>query len=270
MSTNRLKFAGAGLLAAFALLLSGSAMASGLPPLNMPEGVTEISREVYGLHMMMLKICAVIGALVFVIMLTSIILHRKSRGVTPAKWHESTSVEIAWTVIPFAILVAVAIPATATLVKMEDTGGAEMTIKITGYQWNWHYDYLDHDIEFFSNLDADSTQAYQLGSDLSPLDVEHYLLNVDEPMVIPTGTRVRLLLTAGDVIHAWWVPEFALKKDAIPGFINEMWVNVEKPGIYRGQCAELCGRGHGFMPVVVVAKEPADFEAWVAERTGTE
>lgn len=268
MSTNRLKFAGAGLLAAFALLLGSSAMA-GLPPMNMPEGVTEISREVYKLHMIMLGICAVIGGVVFGIMLLSIILHRKSRGAEAATWHENTSIEIIWTVIPFMILVGMAIPATATLVKMEDTARSEMTIKITGYQWNWHYDYLEHDLAFFSNLDADSTRVYRLGSNLEAGSVENYLLNVDRPLVIPADTRVRLLLTAGDVIHAWWMPDFGLKQDAIPGFINEMWVNVEEPGIYRGQCAELCGRGHGFMPVVVVVKEPAEFEAWLAERTGS-
>ncbi|MFN3709798.1 MAG: cytochrome c oxidase subunit II [Alishewanella aestuarii] len=229
-------------------------------PLNMTRGVTEISQQVYQLHMTIFWICCVIGAVVFGIMFWSIIRHRKARGVQPAQFHESTKVEILWTAIPVVILIGMAIPATKTLIAMEDTSAADVTVLVTGSQWKWHYKYLDHEIEYFSLL---ATPREQIANKLAK--GENYLLEVDRPLVIPTGKKVRFLMTSDDVIHSWWVPAFAIKKDANPGFINEAWTRVDHPGIYRGQCAELCGKDHGFMPVVVIAKEPADYQAWVVQ-----
>ncbi len=247
------------------LLLTGPALAS---EYNMPVGVTEISREVHDLHMLIFYVCCAIGVVVFGAMIYSIIAHRKSVHPKPADFHESIKVEIAWTVVPFFILIAMAIPAAGTLIKMEDTSDADITIKITGYQWKWHYEYMGEGVDFFSNLDAKSNRARQLGSGINPADVPNYLLEVDEPLVLPIGKKIRLLLTANDVIHAWWVPDLATKKDAVPGYINEMWTRIDEPGIYRGQCAELCGRDHGFMPIVVRAVQPAVYEQWLAERGG--
>jgi cytochrome c oxidase subunit 2 len=235
---------------------------------NMPKGVTELSREIYDLHMIIFWICVIIGAGVFGVMFWSIVHHRKSRGAKAANFHENHVVEIVWTVIPFLILVGMAVPATRTLIKMEDTSGTEMTVKVTGYQWMWHYDYLDNDIAFYSRLDAASNAARQLDSDTDPREVPDYLLNVDNPLVLPVDTKIRILTTAGDVIHAWWVPELGGKKDAIPGYINEMWVNIDEPGTYRGQCAELCGKDHGFMPIVVKAVSKEAYREWVAEQGG--
>jgi len=226
--------------------------------MNMRPGVTRISNEIYDLHMTILWICVAIGVVVFGIMFWSIFAHRKSPDRKPADFHESTLVEILWTIIPLVILVAMAIPATATLVDMYDTTEAEIDIKVTGYQWRWKYDYIDDEFGYFSNIATSEDEIYNRTA-----KSEHYLLDVDNPMVIPTHTRVRLLLTANDVIHSWWVPEFGLKKDAIPGFINEMWTKVDEPGIYRGQCTELCGVGHGFMPVVVKAVPREEYDAWV-------
>lgn len=234
--------------------------------LNMPQGVTQTSREVYDLHMLILIICTVIAIAVYGAMTVSIISHRKSKGVTPAKFSHSTKAEIIWTVIPALILIGMAVPSAETLVRMEDTRNSEITIKATGFQWKWHYEYLDEGIEFYSNLDADSNAARIKGSSIDPASVENYLLNVDEPVVVPVDTKVRLLLTAADVIHAWWVPEFAVKKDAIPGFINEAWFQAEEVGTYRGQCSELCGKDHGFMPIVVEVKSAEDYAAWVESR----
>lgn len=236
--------------------------------LNMPVGVTEISREVYDLHMMVFYICCAIGAVVFGAMIYSIFAHRKSKGAKAANFHHSTLVEIVWTAVPFIILMAMALPAAKTLVKMENTRGAEMSIKITGYQWKWQYEYVDEDVSFYSTLDKDSNVARQTGADVDLTAVDNYLLDVDNPLVVPTGTKIRLLLTAADVIHAWWVPDFAVKKDAIPGYINETWMQIDEPGTYRGQCAELCGRDHGFMPVVVIAKTPEEYQAWLAAQKG--
>ncbi len=247
------------------LLLSSAAVAS---EYNMPIGVTEISREVYGLHMLIFWVCCAIAAVVFGAMIYSIFAHRKSVHPKPADFHESIKVEIAWTVAPFVILIAMAIPAAGTLIKMEDTSDADMTVKITGYQWKWQYEYMEEGVSFFSNLDARSNEARQLGSGINPSDVPNYLLDVDEPLVLPIGKKVRLLLTSNDVIHAWWVPDLATKKDAVPGYINEMWTKIDEPGIYRGQCAELCGRDHGFMPVVVRAVPQAEYDRWIAERGG--
>ncbi|WMC10319.1 cytochrome c oxidase subunit II [Oceanimonas pelagia] len=229
--------------------------------LNMTEGVTEISQKVYGLHMTILTICAVIGLLVFGAMFWAIIHHRKSRGARAAQFHESTRVEILWTIIPFLILVAMAIPATKTLVAMEDASKPDLTVQITGSQWKWHYRYFDEDVEFYSLL---ATLPQQISGEVRKR--EHYLLEVDHPLVLPTERKVRFLITSDDVIHSWWVPAFAVKKDAIPGFINEAWTRIEQPGLYRGQCAELCGKDHGFMPIVVDARSPEEFDGWLARR----
>lgn len=248
-------------------LVPGAALASDWQ-LNMPVGVTDISADVYRLHMTILWICVIIGVVVFSVMIYSLVRHRKSLGVEPAKFSHSTKVEVVWTIIPVFILIGMAIPATETLVRMEDTSGSDLTIKVTGYQWLWEYEYLDEDVRFFSRLHADSDRARQLGSGIDPFSVENYLLEVDNRMVVPVGAKVRLLLTAGDVIHAWWVPDFAVKKDAIPGFINEVWFQANETGVFRGQCAELCGRDHGFMPIVVEVKSQQDYEAWLALQRG--
>lgn len=235
---------------------------------NLPTGATEIGGEVFGLHMMMFWICTVIGVVVFGAMIYSIFAHRKSRGAKAASFHHSTAVEIVWTAIPFAILIAVAIPAAGTLIKMEDTRDAELTIKVTGYQWLWEYEYLGEDVQFFSKLSEQSNAARQLRSGVNVNEVPNYLVDVDRPLVIPTDTKVRFLITSNDVIHAWWVSDLTVKKDAIPGYINEAWTNVTTPGTYRGVCAELCGRDHGFMPIVVEALPKEAFQAWLAEQRG--
>ena len=234
--------------------------------LNLPLGVTETSKQVYDLHMLILWVCVVIGVIVFGAMIYSMIYHRKSRGAVASQFHESMTAEIIWTVIPFVILIVMAVPATKVLIEMHDTSEADMKIKVTGYQWKWRYEYIGEGVDFFSTLDAASNEARKLGSDIDPSTVENYLLNVDNPLVIPAGKKVGFLLTASDVIHSWWVPDFGWKKDAIPGFVNEAWVKVDEPGVYRGQCAELCGRDHGFMPIVVEVKSQADYETWLAEQ----
>jgi len=234
--------------------------------INMPVGVTEVATSIYDLHMTIFWICVIIGVLVFGVMFYSIFAHRKSRGVTPAHFHESTKVEVAWTVIPFLILLAMAVPATTTLIGVYDTAEADMDILVTGYQWKWKYEYLDPDGEnltFFSSLGTDQEAIYNREA-----KGEHYLLEVDNPVVVPVGAKVRLLVTANDVIHSWWVPELAVKKDAIPGFINETWFRAEREGIYRGQCAELCGKDHGFMPVVVYVVSPEEYAEWFASKQG--
>lgn len=252
------------LLAGFALALWGEAHAD--YALNLPVGVTETSRDIHDLHMLILWICVAIGVLVYGLMAYSIMHHRKSKGAVPAQFHENTKLEIVWTLIPFLILFGMAVPATQVMIKAYDTGASDMTIKVTGYQWKWRYTYLDEGIDFFSTLDAKSNEARQLGSKINPATVDHYLLNVDHPLVVPVNKKIRILLTAADVLHAWWVPEFGWKKDAIPGFVTDGWIKVEKPGIYRGQCAELCGRDHGFMPIVVIAKTESEYRQWVAEQ----
>lgn len=226
--------------------------------INLRPGVTDISGQVYDLHMLMFSICVVIAVLVFGVMFYSIIRHRKSRGAKPAHFHENIKVEIAWTIIPFFILVFMAVPAARTLIAMEDASEPDMTVLVTGSQWKWHYKYMDSDVAFYSVL---ATQQEQIANKFTK--GENYLLEVDRPLVIPTGQKVRFLITSDDVIHSWWVPDFAIKKDANPGFINEVWTNVNEPGIYRGQCAELCGKDHGFMPVVVIAKTPEEYQAWM-------
>jgi cytochrome c oxidase subunit 2 len=214
--------------------------------------------------MLIFYITVVIGIVVFGVMFYSIFHHRKSKGAKPASFHESTTVEIIWTVIPFVILVGMAIPATKTLIMMEDTRNSEITLKVTGYQWMWKYDYVEDDVAFFSKLDSDSNEARQLGSKKDVTKVDNYLLNVDNEVVLPTDTKIRILLTASDVIHAWWVPELTGKKDAIPGYVNELWIDIKKPGVYRGQCTELCGKDHGFMPIVVRAVPKQEYIKWVS------
>ena len=244
-------------------LLSSSAWAES--ELNLTKGVTAVSNEVYDLHMLVLWICTAIGIVVFGAMFWSMAFHRKSKGVKPATFHESTKVEILWTAIPIIILVGMAVPATSTLIKMEDNDNSDITILVTGSQWKWHYKYFDQDIEFFSVLSTPREQFDNRNGN-NELKGENYLLEVDKPLVIPVNKKVRFLITSDDVIHSWWVPAFAVKQDANPGFINEAWTKVDEPGVYRGQCAELCGKDHGYMPVVVEVKSEADYATWIASQ----
>ncbi|MCY4218377.1 MAG: cytochrome c oxidase subunit II [Gammaproteobacteria bacterium] len=250
-----------GLIGLLAFVMSNSTWADW--ELNLTQGVTDISREVYDMHMFVLWICVWIGVVVFGAMTYSMIKHRKSKGVEPAKFSHSTLAEVIWTVIPFGILVTMAVPAAQTLVRMEDTSDSDVTVKITGHQWKWEYEYLDSGVRIISSLDPDSRQAAALKSGIDPNSVDNYLLEVDNPLVLPVDKKIRFVLTASDVLHAWWVPAFAIKKDAIPGFINDMWTQIDEEGIYRGQCAELCGRDHGFMPIVVHATSEAEYQDWI-------
>jgi cytochrome c oxidase subunit 2 len=250
------------------LLLLGGLLSSSVwadMPLNLTKGVTEVSRDVYDLHMFVLYICTAIGVVVFGAMFWSMVFHRKSKGFKPATFHESTKVEILWTAIPVVILIAMAFPATITLIDMENNDDADLTIQVTGSQWKWHYKYFDQDLEFYSVLSTPREQ-YENQDGTSAEKGEHYLLEVDRPLVIPTNKKVRFVITSDDVIHAWWVPAFAVKQDANPGFINEAWTKVDEPGVYRGQCAELCGKDHGFMPIVVEVKSEADYAIWLDEQ----
>ncbi|MFD2167311.1 cytochrome c oxidase subunit II [Thalassotalea euphylliae] len=244
-------------------LLSSSAWAE--MELNLTKGVTKISNEVYDLHMLILYICTVIGVVVFGAMFWSMIFHRKSKGVKPATFHESTKVEILWTAIPILILIGMAVPATSTLIEMEDNSNSDITILVTGSQWKWHYKYFDQDIEFYSVLSTPREQ-FDNRDGKNQTKGENYLLEVDKPLVIPTNKKVRFLVTSDDVIHSWWVPAFAVKQDANPGFINEAWTIVDEPGTYRGQCAELCGKDHGYMPIVVEVKSEADYALWIEDQ----
>lgn len=230
-----------------------------LSSFNLMPGVTPISRDIYDLHMTIFWICVAIGVLVFSVMFYSLFMHRKSRGVKPATFKAHAKLEIFWAIIPFLILVIMAIPATKVLVRMDDTAQPDVNIKVTGYQWKWKYDYLDEGISFYSNL---STPQDQL-QNKAPKD-EHYLREVDKPIVVPIHKKIRFLVTSNDVIHSWWVPELGIKRDAIPGFIYEAWARIDKPGVYRGQCAELCGINHAFMPIVVIAVSEQDYQKWVA------
>jgi cytochrome c oxidase subunit 2 len=214
--------------------------------------------------MLILGVCTVIGLVVYGAMVVAIVRFRKSKGAVPAKFTHNSTAEVIWTVIPAVILVAMAVPAAETLIRMEDTRNAELTIKVTGYQWRWHYDYIDDGVRFFSTLARDSNAARRLDSRIDPYGVENYLLAVDNELVVPVDTKVRLLVTGADVLHAWWVPAFAVKKDAVPGFINETWFTADTEGTYRGQCAELCGMDHGFMPIVVRVASRTDYEAWLS------
>jgi cytochrome c oxidase subunit 2 len=236
--------------------------------LNMPVGVTELSAETHDLHMMAFWICTAIGVLVFGVMIIALVKHRKSVGAEPAKFSHSTAAEITWTAIPVLILLAMAIPAARTMIKIEDSRDPDLTVVATGYQWKWHYRYQDQDLGFYSTLARPSLEARQLGSPVDPFAVDNYLLDVDRPLVVPVGAKVRLLLTSNDVLHAWWVPDLAIKKDAIPGIVNETWFRADEVGTYRGQCAELCGKDHGYMPVVVEVVDQYEFEQWVADNGG--
>ncbi|WP_267175275.1 cytochrome c oxidase subunit II [Marinicella marina] len=262
----------------FMMLLGGllvSTLSAAEYGMNLRKGVTEFSETAFGLHTFTLWICIVIGIIVFGAMIFSIFAHRRSKGAKADQFDHSLTAEVIWTVIPILILVVIAVPATKALIKMEnpttDDGkrlAMDMTIKVTGYQWKWKYDYMDEGISFISSLDRDHDLARQKGSGVDVTTIENYLLEVDNPLVIPVDTNIRFLLTADDVIHAWWVPDFGWKRDAIPGFVNEAWTNVQTPGTYRGQCAELCGKDHGFMPIVVEAVSKEDYAKWVADQKG--
>jgi cytochrome c oxidase subunit 2 len=254
----------AAVCAAFWLLLAAPGYSGN--EINMPRGVTLQSQMNYELHMIVLWICVVIGVLVFSAMFISIVLHRKSKGYEAAKFSHSTKAEIVWSIIPVLILVAMAVPATSALIHMEVAPETEMTIKITGFQWRWKYEYLEHDIQFISSLSAESNAARQTNSGVDPATVENYLLDVDKRLVLPAETKIKFLITADDVIHSWWVPALGWKRDAVPGYINEAWTEIQEPGIYRGQCAELCGKDHGFMPIVLEVLPRGEFEAWVSQK----
>ncbi len=261
MLTKTLRRTLCGLWGALVLLGTGNAFAGYADTLNLREGVTDISQKVFALHMLIFWICVVAAVLVFAVLIYSIFTHRKSRGAVPATFHESTTVEIIWTTVPFLILVAMAVPATTTLLALEDTRDADMSIQITGYQWKWKYDYLDEDISFFSAL---STPRDQIEG--TAAKGENYLLEVDNPIVVPINKKIRFLITSNDVIHSWWLPDLGWKQDAVPGFINDAWTELKEPGLYRGKCAELCGKDHGFMPIVLIAKTQEDYDTWVGEQ----
>jgi cytochrome c oxidase subunit 2 len=265
MFASKLKSALRYLSGAALMLGMGSAGATDWP-LNLRQGVTATSQTVFDLHMLIFWICVIACVLVFAVLIYSIMTHRKSKGAVPATFHESTTVEIIWTTIPFLVLVGMAVPATKALLALEDTRDADMSIKVTGYQWKWHYDYLDEGISFFSNLDEKSNEIRQMDSGLNPADHENYLLDVDNRVVVPVNKKIRFLITANDVIHSWWVPDLGWKQDAVPGFVNDGWTELSEPGVYRGKCAELCGKDHGFMPIVLEAKSEEDYAQWVADQ----
>lgn len=262
---NRLKICN--LIALFAGLLQAPELfaAADKWQLNMYEGVTPISKDIYHLHMVAMVVCAIIGVVVFGVMIYSLIHHRKSKGFKPASFHDNLRLEIVWSIIPFLILVGLAVPATRVLIDMDDTSKADLTIKVVGYQWRWQYQYLDQGIGFFSNL---STPYAQIRNEEKK--GEWYLLEVDHPLVVPVNKKIRFLVTSNDVIHSWWVPELGIKRDAVPGFMYEAWAVIEKPGTYRGQCAELCGINHGFMPIVVQAVSEQEFDQWIVEQSKIE
>ena len=243
------------------LSLYPSKVLSDWDALNMREGVTQVSRDVFELHMLIFYICVAIGAVVFSVMFYSLFRYTKKRNPNPSTFHESTKLEVAWTIVPFLILIAMAVPASKTLTEIYDDEEGEINIQVVGYQRKWEYKYLEDDINFFSNLSTDQDEIYNLVP-----KGENYLLEVDEPLIIPVDTRVRFLITANDVIHSWWVPDFAIKQDAIPGFINTAWTRAEETGIYRGNCTELCGKNHGFMPVVVKVVEKDEYNDWVLSK----
>jgi len=263
--------------ALIAALASGAALANPQPwQLNMAPGATAISQRIYGVHMLAFWVCVGIGVVVFGAMIIAMFRFRKSKGAVAQTWSHNTTMEVIWTVIPILILVIMAWPATKLLIDMAEAKGSDMTIKITGYQWKWRYEYLEYfkkpsSVNFISSLDAESNRVRQVGSGLDPRALEDdgyssYLLNVDKPLVVPVGVKVRFVITADDVIHAWWVPSLGWKQDAIPGIINDNWTQIDQPGTYRGQCAELCGKDHGFMPIVVKAVPKAEFEQWLADQ----
>ena len=244
------------IVGAWLALVSGVALAD--YGLNFQRPVTSIGNRILELHNLILIICVIIFVVVFGFMFYSIVMHRKSKGYKAGAFHDNVKLEVAWTIVPFLILVAMAVPSTATLLEMSDTSKADLTLKITGYQWKWKYDYPEQDVSFFSNL---ATPREQIENKAEK--GQNYLLEVDNPIVLPVGKKVRFLMTANDVIHAWWVPQLGVKSDVIPGFINEAWTKIDEPGVYRGQCAELCGKDHGYMPIVVQAVSPEEFDKWV-------
>jgi len=231
--------------------------------LNMPKGVTELSVETYNIHMMIFWWCVAIGVVVFGVMIYSLFKHRKSKGAKPADFSHSTLAEVIWTTIPVVILMLIAIPVAETMVKLEDTRNPDLSIVVTAYQWRWHYKYQDEDIAFYSSLAKSSLEARRKQSGVDPFAVDNYLLEVDRRVIVPRDAKVRLLITSNDVVHSWWVPDFAIKKDAVPGIVNEAWFRPTKVGVYRGQCTELCGKDHGYMPVVVEVVEPEAYMTWV-------
>jgi cytochrome c oxidase subunit 2 len=247
--------------------LVSSSVASADWGINMPRGITELSNETFDLHMMVFWWCVAIGIVVFGVMIYSLIMHRKSKGVEAAKFSHSTTAEVLWTIIPCIILLVMAVPAAETMIKLEDSRDPDISIVVTGYQWKWHYKYQDQDVDFYSSLAMPSVEARFRDSGVDPFSVENFLLDVDRPLVVPKGKKVRVLLTSNDVIHSWWVPDLAIKKDAIPGIVNEVWFTALETGTYRGQCAELCGKDHGYMPIVVEVVEEDSFQAWLATQT---
>jgi len=252
-----------------AVILLGAGNSFAEYPLNLMEGVTTTSKTVYDLHMLVFWICVVACIVTFGVLIYSIIMHRKSKGAVPATFHESTTVEIIWTTVPFLVLVGMAVPATTALLALEDTRDADMSIVVTGYQWKWKYDYIDgtaEGISFFSNLDAKSNEIRQKGSGLDPADHEYYLMDVDNRVVVPINKKIRFLITANDVLHSWWVPDLGWKQDAVPGYVNDGWTELFEPGVYRGKCAELCGKDHGFMPIVLEAMTEDNYQQWVADQ----
>lgn len=258
MMSNLIKKIGGGLALAMYSMLAQAEYA-----LNLPTPATDIARQIFDLHTITMWIIVGIAVVVYGAMFYSILKHRKSVGYKAANFHHSTMVEIIWTTIPFLILIGMAYPATKTVIAMKDTSASDITVKVTGYQWKWEYDYQQDGFKFMSVL---STPRDQLDVASKAAKSEHYLLEVDNPMVVPVGKKIRLLLTANDVIHAWSVPAFGVKQDAIPGFIRDSWFKAEKAGTYRGMCSELCGKDHGYMPIVVVVKEQADYDLWIAEQ----
>ncbi|ALS93571.1 cytochrome c oxidase subunit II [Xanthomonas oryzae] len=257
-------------LAMAALLSAPAAWAQSADPkewqLNMGRGVTQTARMAYEAHMVALWVCVVIGALVFGAIGYAIFTFRKSKGAVAAQFSHNTTAEALWTVIPVMVLIAMAWPATAKLIAMYDTRESEMTVKVTGYQWMWKYEYLGQGVAFTSRLARESDRIRQSGERPTAASQPHYLLDVDNHLVLPVNTKIRFVITADDVIHAWWVPALGWKQDAIPGIVNEAWTNIEQPGVYRGQCAELCGKDHGFMPIVVEVLPKAEFQRWLASR----
>jgi len=244
------------------LAITPYALAHGESIYNLPKGVTPISHEIYDLHMIIFWICVGIGVAVFGVLIYTLLYHRKSLGVKPAQFHEHTLVEIVWAVIPFLILIAMAVPATLVLIRMNDTKESDINIKVTGYQWKWQYEYLDHGISFFSNLSTPRDEIENRKTKNA-----FYLLEVDKPLVVPIHKKIRFLVTANDVVHSWWVPSLGIKRDAIPGFIYEAWARIDTPGTYRGQCAELCGVNHAYMPIVVKAVTESEYNKWIAEQS---
>jgi len=256
--------------AILAMLAAGIAQANPVRwQLNMTPGVTDTSERIQSLHNLAFGVCVVIGLIVFGAMFWSMLFHRKSKGAVAAQFSHNTTAEVIWTIVPILILIVLAVPATDTLFRMYDNSKSEMTVKITGYQWMWRYEYLGENVQFLSRIERQSDRTRALGSGLDPYavkvgDENTYLLDVDHPLVLPVDTKIRFVVTGADVIHAWWVPQLGWKQDAIPGVINENWTKIKTPGIYRGQCAELCGRDHGFMPIVVKAVPKAEFQSWLA------